>query len=165
MNDKKYKHILIIEDEQDVVQQIKMALYTHFDCTVDVAYNGKEGLDKLKEGEVYDLVILALLIPALNGIEVCQAMLEDDRLKGIPVLLISVLPLSSEAFQRSRQKFKELVLVREVLEKPFSNTALLKKVQTILSISPSEVPDSEGRTYHIQNYAPSINDRGKPYKR
>lgn len=164
MNEKKYKHILIIEDEQDVVQQIKTVLYTHFDCTVDVAYNGKEGLDKLKEREIYDLVILALLIPALNGIEVCQAMLEDDTLRGIPVLLVSVLPLSSEAFQRSRQKFKELVLVREVLEKPFSNTVLLKKVQTIFETPSSEALDSEGKTYHIQNYAPSINDRGKPYK-
>jgi len=132
MNDKKYKHILIIEDEQDVVQQIKMVLHTHFDCTVDVAYNGKEGLDKLKEGKNYDLVILAVLIPALNGIEVCQGMMENDTLRGIPVLLISVLPLSSYAFERSRQKFKELALVREVLEKPFSDNALLKKVQTII---------------------------------
>lgn len=160
----KYKHILIIEDEQDVVEQTKRALYTHLDCTVDVAYNGKEGLDKLKEGESYDLVVLAVLIPSLNGIEVCKGMMEDDRLKSIPVLLISVLPLSSRAFQRSRAKFKELALVREVLEKPFTDKALLKKVKTILEVSSSEALDFDGKTYHIQTHAPRLNDRGKDYK-
>lgn len=160
----KYKKILVIEDEQDVVEQIKMTLYAHFDCTVDATYNGKEGIDKLKEGECYDLVILAVLIPALNGIEVCHAMMEDDQLKGIPVLLISVLPLSSRAFQKSRQKFKELALVREVLEKPFTDKALLKKVKTILEIPSSEALDSDEKMYHIQTYTPSINDRSKDYK-
>jgi len=64
--------------------------------------------------------------------EVCQAMIEDQKLKMIPILLVSILPLNSDDFQKSLNKFAELAMVRDVLEKPFSNEDLLIKVRKII---------------------------------
>ncbi len=122
-------HILIVDDEQEVTEQIKRVLISSFNCAVDIAYNGKEALDKLREDEHYDLLILDILVPKLNGIEVCEFMIQDQKLKQIPTLLISLLPLNSDDFQKSLVKFKEFAVVKNVLEKPFSDGDLLVKVE------------------------------------
>ena len=124
--------ILIIDDNQKIVEQVKSTLSRDIGHIVNVAYNGKEGLDIMKGQGLHDLVILAILIPKLNGMEVCEAMLQDERLKNIPVLLISVLPVESEAFQKSLKKFDELSMVKGVLEKPFSDEDLLARVKKIM---------------------------------
>ncbi len=125
------KYILVVDDEQEVTEQIKRAISGNFDCAVDIAYNGKEALDKMGEGR-YDLLILDMLVPKLNGMEVCQAMIKDQKLKMIPILLVSILPLNSDDFQKSLNKFEELAMVGDVLEKPFSNEDLLIKVRKII---------------------------------
>lgn len=126
------KHILVADDEQEVVEQIRRALIMNLDCVVDVVYNGKEALDKLRAVDRYDLLILDILVPKLNGIEVCEFMIQDQRLKQIPTLLISILPLNSDDFQKSLAKFKEFAVVKDVLEKPFSDSDLLTKVEKII---------------------------------
>ncbi|MDP3779305.1 MAG: response regulator [bacterium] len=127
-------HILIVDDEQEVTAQVKRALLSSFNCAVDIAYNGKEALDKMEKESAnpYDLLILDILIPKLNGMEVCQAMIKDQTLMKIPILLVSILPLNSDDFQKSLNKFSELAMVRDVLEKPFSDEELLTKVKKIL---------------------------------
>ena len=124
--------ILIIDDNQKIVEQVKSILSRNVSFAIDGTYNGKEGLDTMKARGSYDLVILAILIPKLNGMEVCEAMLQDERLKNIPILLISVLPVESEAFQKSLKKFHELSMVKGVLEKPFSDDDLLARVKKIM---------------------------------
>jgi len=128
------KHILIVDDEQETTLQIKRALFGGLNCAVDIAYNGKEALDKLRAMKQCDLLILDILVPKLNGIEVCEFMIQDQKLKRIPTLLISILPLDSADFKRSLVKFKEFAVVKDVLEKPFSDEDLLKKVEKIIKL-------------------------------
>lgn len=132
MNNNTQKHILVADDEQEVVEQIRHALAANLNCTVEVTYNGKEALDKLRVDEHYDLLIMDILLPKLNGIEVCEFMIQDQKLKQIPTLLISILPLNSDDFQKSLVKFKEFAVVKDVLEKPFVNRDLLAKVEKII---------------------------------
>lgn len=129
------KTILVADDDQEVVEQVKRVLLASFDCAIDIAYNGKEALDKLRAspaGRHYDLLIMDILLPKLNGIEVCEFMIQDDKLKQIPTLLISILPLNSDDFQKSLVKFKEFAVVKDVLEKPFVSNDLLTKVEKII---------------------------------
>jgi CheY-like chemotaxis protein len=126
------KHVLVVDDEQEVAAQIKRVLVSSFNCTVDVAYNGKEALDKLRTEEHYNLLVLDILVPKLNGIEVCEFMIQDQKLRQIPTLLISILPLNSNDFQKSLVKFEEFAVVKDVLEKPFSDRDLLAKVKKII---------------------------------
>lgn len=125
------KHILVADDEQEVVEQIRHILAADLNCTVEVTYNGKEALDKLHAIEHCDLLIMDILLPKLNGIEVCEFMIQDQKLKQIPTLLISILPLDSDDFQKSLVKFKEFAVVKDVLEKPFSDKNLIIKVMKI----------------------------------
>lgn len=127
-------HILVADDEQEVVEQIRHTLAANLNCAVEVAYNGKEALDKLRANERCDLLIMDILLPKLNGIEVCEFMIQDQKLKQISTLLISILPLNSDDFQKSLVKFKEFVVVKDVLEKPFVNSDLLAKVEKIIKI-------------------------------
>ena len=130
-----YKNILVVDDDQEITGQIKRAFMSNLNCTVDIAYNGKEALDKIEENGPYDLLVLAILIPKLDGIEVCQAMTRNENLKKIPVLLTSILPLGSEAFRRSLEKFDEFSVVKDILEKPFTDKDLLTKAGVIIGIT------------------------------
>lgn len=63
--------ILLIEDEIKLANATKRALELQ-NHTVDVAYDGENGLD-LALGEKYDLMILDLMLPEIDGMEICQA--------------------------------------------------------------------------------------------
>jgi len=133
-SNKKY-HILVADDDQEMVDQVRHALFLHFDCKIDSVFNGKEAVDTLDASEPYDLLILDILLPKLNGVEVCQYMEKDEKLKNIPVLLISILPLDSAAFQKSLRTYGEFHIVRGLLQKPFTNEALMARVKDIIGTS------------------------------
>ena len=125
-------HILIIDDDQSIVRMSKEALEGS-GMSVDVAYNGKEGLDMLRTAHnPYDLVIVEVLVPKLNGVDVCEEMQRDQALAHIPVLLTSILPVASGAFQRSLKLHRVFSLVRDTLEKPYDALLLTSKVQRLL---------------------------------
>ena len=142
----KPKHVLVVDDDKEIVEKIKITLMVNLHWDVDVAHDGKEALQKLKENTEYDLLIIAILIPKLSGIEVCESMVHDEKLKKIPVLLISVLPLYSDTFRASMKKFDELSVVKGVLEKPFPVADLLINVKAIFGevkkIHSINMPDS-----------------------
>ncbi len=127
------KSILVVDNYRDVTEALRAALATETDYKIDVAYGGQEALDKMKANEPYNLLILDIMMPKINGIDVCKSVIEDERLKNIPVLLISVLPISSKTFQETREKFNELSIVKGVLEKPFSVDELIAKIRAIIS--------------------------------
>lgn len=124
--------ILIVDNDKNTIEVLKAALSTKIDCKIGVAYGGKEALEKMKKNGPYDLLILDIMMPEVNGIDVCQVMMKDKKLTKIPVLIISALPVSSTAFQGSLGKFEELGVVKDVIEKPFSISELLIKVKKIL---------------------------------
>jgi DNA-binding response OmpR family regulator len=64
--------ILVVEDEIKLANVIKRALELQ-KYIVDVAYDGESGLD-LAIGEEYDLIILDVMLPHIDGVEVCRQM-------------------------------------------------------------------------------------------
>ncbi|MCX7797244.1 MAG: response regulator transcription factor [Melioribacter sp.] len=78
--------ILVIEDEKKVASFIKKGLEEEF-FTVDVAYNGKEGLE-LASTEEYDLIILDIMIPYIDGITLTKEL--RQRKVITPILLLTV---------------------------------------------------------------------------
>jgi len=79
----KYK-ILIVEDEKQMSMFIEMEL-THEGYEVDKAYDGREGLEKVENKE-YDLVLLDIMIPSLNGIEVCRRI---RQFSNVPIIMLT----------------------------------------------------------------------------
>ncbi len=79
----KYK-ILIVEDEKQMSMFIEMEL-NHEGYEVDTAYDGREGLEKVENNE-YDLILLDIMIPSLNGIEVCRRI---RQFSNVPIIMIT----------------------------------------------------------------------------
>jgi len=124
--------ILIVDNDKNTVELIKASLISKVDCGIDLACSGEEALEMMKKNGKYDLLILDIMMPTISGLDVCDLMMKDEKLKNIPVLLISALPIASSSFQESLEKFKELKLVKDVLEKPFEIDSLANKVKAIV---------------------------------
>jgi two-component system, OmpR family, response regulator ArlR len=76
--------ILIIEDEKQMAQLLEMEL-VHEGYIVDKAYDGIAGLDILENAD-YDLVLLDIMLPGLNGIEVCRRL---RQFSNVPVIMLT----------------------------------------------------------------------------
>ncbi|NKF06687.1 response regulator transcription factor [Clostridium gasigenes] len=76
--------ILLVEDEKQMAMFIEMEL-NHEGYTVDVAYDGREGLN-LSESKEYDLILLDIMIPGLNGIEVCRRIRQSS---SVPIIMLT----------------------------------------------------------------------------
>src|SRR5687767_909867 len=79
--------ILIVDDEPLIVQLLEEHLQTEGYDTLH-AYSGEEALQVLQKHRP-DLVILDLMLPGMDGYEVCRLMQQDHRLNHIPVIMLT----------------------------------------------------------------------------
>lgn len=117
--------ILLVEDEPDLQVIIRMALEdAHY--TVAVASNGLEAISIL-DRESFDLLLIDLLMPKMDGLELCQHLRQHPVWQYIPVLLLTANPkahLSNHDFHPA---------VRGWVEKPFNVFELVDYIQSILN--------------------------------
>ena len=69
-------NILIVEDEQNLARFLELEL-THDNYSVDIEYEGQAGLDKALSNN-YDLIILDLMLPNINGLEICRRVRQEQ---------------------------------------------------------------------------------------
>src|SRR5438445_9412913 len=79
--------ILIIEDERDLVDVLSYNLQRE-GYETSVAHDGQEGLRKAQTLPP-DLIILDLMLPVLNGLEVCRQLRAGERTRSIPILMLT----------------------------------------------------------------------------
>ena len=79
---------LLVVDDADSNREVMTRLLERDGHEVTTAVDGAEGLEKLRRGS-FDIVLLDVMMPGMDGIQVIQAMRGDDRLKRIPVLMLS----------------------------------------------------------------------------
>ena len=116
------KRILLVEDDPSIVLGLNMNLERE-GYTVELAEDGQRGLDRARSGE-FDLVILDIMLPKLNGYEVLDALRKQRCLT--PVLLLSA---------RSAEMDKVMGLdlgADDYVPKPFSVAELLARVRVVL---------------------------------
>lgn len=123
--------ILIIDDEMSAATTLKALLISQPGYVIDIAYDGKTGLKKMEEEPLYDLLILDVMMPDFSGIDVCRAMSQSDKLKNIPVLLASALPITSKELSELLNEFKALNIVKGAIEKPFVIEDMLTEIKKI----------------------------------
>lgn len=114
--------ILIVEDEQKAGEYLRQGL-SEAGFSVDLSQDGTDGLDLALQGE-YDLVVLDVMLPGLNGWQVLQSL----RRRGLemPVLFLT-------ARDQVEDRVKGLELgADDYLVKPFSFAELLARIRTIL---------------------------------
>jgi DNA-binding response OmpR family regulator len=121
MQTEQYKRILVIEDDQDIADLLAIHLG---DLNYDVEHctEGKNGLD-LAVGDNFDLVILDLMLPDIDGFDVCRKIRENKEY--IPILM-----LTSRAEEIDRVLGLEIG-ADDYLTKPFSVRELQARVKAI----------------------------------
>lgn len=114
--------ILIIEDEHKIANSIKKGLEQE-SFTADVVYNGLDGFD-LAASEDYEVIILDLMLPGMNGLEICRKLREEEK-KHTPILILT-------AKGQLEDKVKGLNSgADDYLVKPFAFAELLARVKAL----------------------------------
>jgi two-component system, sensor histidine kinase and response regulator len=123
--DKKNK-ILIVDDAEDTVDLLRKRFRAEGYDT-DQAFNGEEGLQKVSEYNP-DLVVLDVMMPKMDGYEVCKRMKSDEKTKYIPVLMLT-------AKGEVDYKVKGLETgADDYMAKPFDYKELSARIRSLLSI-------------------------------
>ena len=82
-------NILLVEDEQDLLELLRYNL-TREGFAVETAMTGEDGLKKAREvGKDLDLVLLDLMLPGIDGLEVCRTLKGRDQTSAIPVIMLT----------------------------------------------------------------------------
>ena len=116
--------ILVVEDNEmnrDILTR-RLQRQGH---TVDVASNGRAGLERL-HGEQFDLVLLDILMPELDGFQVLERMKADHKLRNVPVIVLSALD-NLESIVRCIEMGAE-----DYVSKPFNAVVLRARVSASL---------------------------------
>ena len=126
--------LLIVEDEQAILQGLVDVFVFHgFD--VDSADDGKDGLEKALTGK-HDLILLDIMLPSMDGFEICNKIREQD--KNQPIIMLTA--KSSE-----EDIITGLTLgADDYIAKPFSIRELVLRVNTVL------------KRVHLQNHENNI---------
>ena len=116
--------ILIIDNTAENIQTLSAALTEKYKVTA--AKSGEEALKILSGGELPDLILLDVVMPGLDGYEVCRVLKRDPLTKRIPVILLTA---------KGREIDKRLgyeVGASDYVVKPFSPSQLIDKVNSYL---------------------------------
>ena len=113
--------VLVIEDEHKIANAVKKGL-THESYAVDVVYDGVEGYD-MASSEQYDVIILDIMLPGMDGIEICKKLRAQNI--HIPILMLT-----------SKSQVEDKVLgfnsgADDYLTKPFAFAELLVRIRAL----------------------------------
>jgi two-component system alkaline phosphatase synthesis response regulator PhoP len=117
------KMILVVEDDKDVVELLRHYLEKENFAVKDVS-NGFTGLKKAK-AESFDLIILDIMLPEMDGLEVCRELRSDPNTSSIPVIMLT-------AKTEETDKIVGLELgADDYVTKPFSPKELVARVKAM----------------------------------
>lgn len=123
-----WPRVLIVEDEAHIRELLVLHLQIeHLECVQ--APDGRAGLE-LARSEPFDLVILDLMLPGLDGVTVCRAIRRDSRNATVPILMLTA---------RREESDKVLGLdsgADDYLTKPFGIRELLARVRALMRRGP-----------------------------
>jgi two-component system alkaline phosphatase synthesis response regulator PhoP len=132
--------VLVVEDEQDVAELIRYNL-TKEGYEVRVVGNGVDGLKQARESQPV-MILLDIMVPQLNGWEVCRRLKQDPDTRGIPVIMVT-----------GRVEEGDKVLGFEMgaddyVTKPFSPRELLARIRAVLRRGTSA--ETHGKKIHLK---------------
>jgi len=119
------KKVLIVDDESHIVELVRVCL-EDTDYDIIEAYDGQEALDKARS-EKPDLILLDIMLPKMDGYEVCKNLKTDDSTKSIPVVMLTAKGQEVDkvkGFQSGADSY---------MTKPFSPLRLLTELEEKLS--------------------------------
>ena len=129
-------HVLVADDEPHIGRIIKMKLEQGpFDVTL--VYDGREALDSMANDPDIALVLLDVMMPHMNGLDVLARLREDDRWRSIPCIVLTA------AGQEQHHKQAMALGANDFLTKPFSPKKLYARAAELTGVPSEELGASE----------------------
>lgn len=116
---------ILVVDDTDFNRDVMTRILERDGHAVETAEDGREALDKLHSG-TYDMVLLDVMMPGMDGIQVIEAMHGDERLRRLPVIMLSALN-EQESIVRCIQ-----LGAQDYLPKPINQQLLKARIQACL---------------------------------
>ncbi|MFQ5867914.1 MAG: PleD family two-component system response regulator [bacterium] len=116
--------VLIVEDNPQAVKLVKFILEKNDYSTIS-AKDGEEGLRMARERKP-DLIILDLMLPEMDGYQVCESLKVDPNTREIPVIVLTALDTGAD-FEKALEKKADWYIT-----KPFEARHLLKRVTYLI---------------------------------
>lgn len=122
----KGKNVLLIDDDPDFVEAVKVIVQSG-GYTVRVAYDGKEGLEAVKEQKP-DIIVLDVMMPVMDGHATCAALKKDPATKDIPIILLTAV---AERVTTSKYSHRDMLEseAEDYMPKPVDPTELLSLIR------------------------------------
>jgi two-component system, OmpR family, alkaline phosphatase synthesis response regulator PhoP len=137
------KHILVVEDEEDILALIHYNL-TREGFRVSCATSGEEAL-KIAEGDMPDLVILDLMLPGIDGLEVCRRLKTGKQENKSAVIMVTAKGEEADVVTGLELGADDYVT------KPFSPRILLARVRTALRRNETVPEVNENDVIHVDD--------------
>jgi two-component system, OmpR family, response regulator len=124
------RKILVVDDDPDQVEVVRWSL-KKAGFAIGTAANGVDALVKTRS-VLPDLIVLDLMLPELNGFDICKTVRKDPATASIPIIMLTGM----------RSEFSRMAGfecgVTLFLTKPYSPDELVSKVEEVLKLSPSK---------------------------
>jgi phosphate regulon transcriptional regulator PhoB len=116
--------ILIVDDEPDLVELVAYNLKRE-GFKVSASPDGEDALEKIRKG-TFDLIILDLMLPGIQGVELCRMLRSNPKTESLPIIMLTAKSDTSE-------KIKGLETgADDYMTKPFSPSELIARVRALL---------------------------------
>jgi two-component system alkaline phosphatase synthesis response regulator PhoP len=119
------KSRILIADDNQANRELLEAYLATYDCDTEIAVDGQDTLAKVKSFQP-DLILLDVMMPKLNGFEVCQKLRAEADTKKIMVLMVTALNEAGDIERAVKAGTDDFV------SKPVNKTELLKRVEFML---------------------------------
>ncbi|MCK4808215.1 MAG: response regulator [Candidatus Aenigmarchaeota archaeon] len=123
--------IMIVDNDINTVETLKEILEMEGYDIVS-AFGGKECFEKLTYTKV-DLILLDIMMPEIDGIQICEKLTKNEKTKDIKIILISAISIASDTFKQNKEHFSYFKNVMDEIEKPFDADTLIKRVKAVLT--------------------------------
>ena len=124
----KRKKMLVVDDEVDITFSLRLFLEEN-GFEVYTSNKPSSVLSDFRAG-LYDLIILDIKMPEINGFELYEKIRKVDN--NVHVLFLTALSDYSEYIQQSNKKISYMFNEKDIIQKPVDNEALLKKIKEIV---------------------------------
>ena len=137
----KNKNILLVEDDPDIKELISFNL-SNQGHQVFEANNGELGIEKARE-KIPDLILLDLMLPGIQGLDVCRIIKADQETKDIPIIMVTAMGQEEDIVKGLETGADDYIT------KPFSIKVLLARVSAVLRRSFEEYDQDSNKSLLI----------------
>jgi len=127
------KHLLIVEDDEDIAELMTHNLARE-GFKITVAASGEDALKKVRS-ETYDCVLLDIMLPGIDGMDVCRALKKNAKTQNIPVVMVTAKGEESDIVSGLE------LGADDYLVKPFSPRVLAARIRTVIRRKAKEKVD------------------------